>query len=88
MSGLFRAEFRGHNTYLSVFNNNNKKIALHSPGHYGIGRAASVTDDSGSTGYRYDARGNTVWQQNVIGTQAYVTQYVEFRGHSWSEPLE
>jgi len=45
------------------------------PGHYGIGRLAGVTDDSGSTSYRYDADGHTVWVQSVIGAQTYVTEY-------------
>ncbi len=44
-------------------------------GYFGIGRLASVTDDSGSTGYRYDPRGNKVWEQRVIDTQTYVTEY-------------
>jgi len=45
------------------------------PGRYGIGRLASVTDDSGSTAYRYDARGNIVRVDAVIGAQAYVAAY-------------
>ncbi len=44
-------------------------------GYHGIGRLASVADDSGSTGYRYDSHGNIVWQQSVIGEQTYVTEY-------------
>jgi len=36
---------------------------------------ASVTDDSGSTSYRYDARGNIVRVETVIGAQTYVTEY-------------
>ena len=45
------------------------------PGHYGIGRMASVTDDSGSTVYRHDARGNIVRVETVVGAQTYVTEY-------------
>ncbi len=44
-------------------------------GYNGIGRLATVTDDSGSTGYRYDSHGNTVRVENVIGAQTYLTEY-------------
>ena len=44
-------------------------------GWYGIGRMASVTDDSGSTSYRYDARGNILRDERVIGAQTYITEY-------------
>ena len=44
-------------------------------GLFGIGRMAAVADDSGSTSYRYDARGNMVRVDTVVGAQAYVTQY-------------
>ena len=45
------------------------------PGRYGIGRLASVADDSGSTSYGYDARGNLVREDRVIEGVAYVTSY-------------
>ena len=45
------------------------------PGRYGIGRLAGVADDSGSTSYRYDARGNLVREERVIEGAAYVTSY-------------
>ena len=45
------------------------------PGHYGIGRLAGYADESGTTAYRYDARGNIVREDRTIGTQAYVSEY-------------
>ena len=45
------------------------------PGHYGIGRLAGYADESGTTAYRYDARGNIVREDRAIGTQSYVSEY-------------
>jgi len=46
------------------------------PGRHGIGRLASITDQSGSTSFEYDARGNVVQETRTIAATAYVTNYV------------
>jgi YD repeat-containing protein len=45
-------------------------------GAHGVGRLSSITDESGSTGYEYDARGNIVVMSSVIGTRNYRIEYV------------
>lgn len=45
-------------------------------GAYGVGRLSLITDESGSTGYEYDARGNIVVMSSVIGTRNYRIEYV------------
>src|SRR5260370_19307943 len=42
---------------------------------FGIGRLTSVSDSSGSTAYVYDARGNIVQENHVVGGQSYITSY-------------
>ena len=44
-------------------------------GEYGIGRLWRITDDSGSTAYAYDARGNIVKSTHVIQGTTYITRY-------------
>ena len=44
-------------------------------GYHGIGRLASIADDSGSTAYRYDACGNIVHDSRVIDGGTHITQY-------------
>ena len=46
------------------------------PGRHGIGRLASITDQSGSTTFEYDARGNVKKETRVISGVSYVTSYV------------
>jgi YD repeat-containing protein len=45
-------------------------------GHFGIGRLDTITDESGSTAFIYDSRGNVVQETRTIAGTAYVTQYV------------
>jgi YD repeat-containing protein len=45
------------------------------PGHYGVGHLATIIDDSGSTAFVYDARGNVVQETCTIGGVPYVTTY-------------
>ncbi|HZF35837.1 MAG TPA: RHS repeat-associated core domain-containing protein [Candidatus Angelobacter sp.] len=44
-------------------------------GHFGIGRLATITDESGSTAFIYDSRGNVVQETRTIAGTAYVTGY-------------
>ncbi len=44
-------------------------------GFMGIGRLTTITDQSGSTAYRYDERGNVTRETRTIGGVAYVTDY-------------
>ena len=46
-----------------------------SGGHYQVGRLAGVTDDSGSTFYDYNERGDVVADNRVINATNYQTQY-------------
>ena len=41
----------------------------------GIGRLASVTDESGTTSYEYDRRGNVVVERRDIAGETFVTRY-------------
>ncbi|MEQ9450860.1 MAG: LamG-like jellyroll fold domain-containing protein [Pseudomonadales bacterium] len=44
-------------------------------GTNGIGRLSSFVDESGSTGYLYDDRGNVTQDQRVVGNTTYTTGY-------------
>jgi RHS repeat-associated protein len=46
------------------------------PGRHGIGRLSSITDQSGSTAFEYDSRGNVTKETRTIAGVAYVTGYV------------
>ena len=41
----------------------------------GIGRLSQILDESGSTSFTYDDRGNLLHETRVIGTQSYTTSY-------------
>jgi RHS repeat-associated protein len=43
--------------------------------NYGVGRLTGFTDQSGSTGYTYDARGNVITVAHTIAGQSYTTSY-------------
>ena len=44
-------------------------------GNYGVGRLTEIEDESGSTAFVYDARGNVITETRVIDGQTYVTEY-------------
>ena len=45
-------------------------------GNFGKGRMTSMTDESGSTAYVYDARGNVLTETRTIGGQVYTVGYL------------
>jgi RHS repeat-associated protein len=44
-------------------------------GNQGIGRLTNITDQSGSTAYQYDHRGNLAAKTTTLNSQAYTTAY-------------